>query len=412
MDNRKLLVLVSSFVAVSWLGAGQVQAQENGGLAAEIDRIESEFELLKRKVDSLEMDREEDGITIGGAVRFQYVVTDYDDAQRSRGGDLDFDIFRLDFNGRMGDVILSAQYRWFEYMDAFRHAYFGYDFAEDWQGQVGMVIQPFGVMPYNSHSYFFSSNFYLGMEDNNGAGIRLRKRSSDWDLDFAFILNDELGGATGLVRSPADRYNYDVVGIRLPGEGIYDEPTQVAGENNTFMTRAARKWHWDDERMLELGVSLQYGRFNDGQENMGDRENLGLHAVYHTGPWEFHAQYATYDYTFDVATEGVVLGAYAYFDTVPESADIYTANIAYNLPVDIGPITHLQLYNNYSLVTNKRGFNDDTVMNVIGMSVTAGGMFTYVDLVTAKNQPFVNGAIGADGGSTNTRFNINFGYYF
>src|SRR5690554_5210829 len=122
---------------------------------------------------------EADGITVGGAVRFQYVLANYDEGQKNRGGDLDFDIFRLDLDGRKGDVILSAQYRWFNYMQALRHAYIGYDFTDQWQGQIGVVVQPFGVMPYNSHSYFFSSNFYLGLEDNNGSGIKFIKRSSD-----------------------------------------------------------------------------------------------------------------------------------------------------------------------------------------------------------------------------------------
>ena len=207
-------------------------------------------------------------------MRFQYQVNDYDRAQRRRGGDLDFDIFRLDFNGRMGDVILSAQYRWFEYMDAVRHAYFGYDFTDEWQGQVGLVIQPFGIMPYNSHSYFFSTNFYVGMEDNPGSGIRLLKRTDTWDLDFAFILNDELGGVTGGVRSSADRYNYDVVGIRVEGEGVYDDPNLLASENNTLMTRIAHKWDLGADEMLELGVSAQYGRFNDGLRNVGDPPQL------------------------------------------------------------------------------------------------------------------------------------------
>ncbi|MCC5854683.1 MAG: carbohydrate porin [Idiomarina sp.] len=381
-------------------------------LRLQIERVSQENQELREQVDSIASTPSEDGITLGGAVRFQYVLADYDSGQKSRGGDLGFDIFRLDFNGRMGDVILSAQYRWFEYMDAFRHAYFGYHFTEEWQGQAGIVIQPFGVMPYNSHSYFFNSTFYVGLEDNPGAGIRFLRRSEHWDLDFAFILNDELGGSTGFVRSLADRYNYDVVGIRLPGEGIYDDPLQLAGENNTFMTRVARKWHFDETRMLELGVSAQIGDFHDGEQSVGDRRNYGVHAVYNTGPWEFHAQYATYDYKLDIENIGVVLGAYAYFDTIPTSADIYTGNIAYNLPVSLGPISHLTFYNNYSLITNKRGLNDDTTMNVLGVAVTAGGMYTYIDLVTAKNQPFIGGTIGEDGGSTNTRFNINFGYYF
>lgn len=388
-------------------------------LEERIEALESEILVVRRQNRELQENVEEaikpeteDGIQLGGAVRFQYQLTDYDSNQRSRGGDLDFDIFRLDLNGQMGNVILSAQYRWFEYMEALRHAYFGYNFSDEWQGQIGLVIQPFGIMPYNSHNYFFSTNFYVGLEDNPGAGLRFKKRTDTWDFDFAFIKNDELGSATGGMRSSADRYSYDVVGIRLPGEGIYDAPTALAGENNTFMTRIAHKWHFSDDRMLELGFSGQLGKFNDGISNVGDRENLGLHALYNVGPWEFQAQFSRFDYDFAMENAGVVLGAYAYYDTMPTKADIYTANVAYNMPVAFGPITHLTWYNNLSVMTNKRGLNDDTIMNVAGVAVSAGGVYTYIDLVTAQNQPFVGGSTGQDGGSTNTRFNINFGYYF
>lgn len=357
-------------------------------------------------------DTEENSIRVGGAVRFQYVLTDYDDGQKNRGGDFDFDIFRLDLNGRKGDVILSAEYRWFNYMQALRHAYIGYDFTSEWQGQVGIVIQPFGVMPYNAHSYFFSSNFYLGLEDNNGAGVKFSKRSDNWDFDIVFIANDELGGATGAMRSGADRYAYDVTGVRLPGEGTFDDPTMRAGENNTIMLRAAHKWYFGKNEKLELGVSGHYGDFHDGEQSVGDKQSFAIHAVYNNGPWELQSQYTSYDYDMDIENTGVVVGAYGYYDTIPESADTYTANLAYSMPVTIGPITNLTFYNNYSLVTNKKGLQDDTMMNVTGMSVSAGGMFTYVDLVTAKNQPFINGSIGQDGGSTEHRFNINFGFYF
>ncbi|RUO34324.1 hypothetical protein CWE13_11895 [Aliidiomarina shirensis] len=422
-SKQSLSVLSVALLGFANIGTANAQESENQDKSLEerIEALEEEIRVVRRENEALtevaeedaeSSDASEDGITLGGAVRFQYVIADYDSAQRSRGGDLDFDIFRLDFNGKMGDVILSAQYRWFEYMDALRHAYFGYNFTDEWQGQVGVVIQPFGVMPYNSQSYFFSTNFYVGMEDNPGSGLRFLKRTDTWDLDFAFILNDELGGVTGSVRSSADRYNYDVVGIRLPGEGIYDEPVSLAGENNTLMTRIAHKWDLGNDRLIEVGFSGQLGKFNDGVSNVGERQNIGIHALYNTGPWQFQAQYSTYDYDFDIENIGVVVGAYAYFDTMPTKADLYTANVAYSMPVEIGPISNLTFYNNLSVMTNKRGLDDDTVMNVLGMAVTAGGVYTYVDLVTAQNQPFIGGSTGTDGGSTNTRFNINFGYYF
>lgn len=362
------------------------------------------------RIDAVE-DSSGDGISFGGAVRFQYVLADYDEGQKNRGGDMQFDIFRLNFDGEINGAILSAEYRWFEYMDALRHAYFGYNFTDEWQGQVGVVIQPWGVMPYNSHSYFFSTNFYLGFEDNPGTGVKVTRRSGNWDLDFAFILNDELGGSTGDVRSRADSYNYNVTGIRLIGEDIYADPEFTASENNTLIARVAHKWDMDGD-LFELGVSGQYGDIDDGTGSVGTKTALGVHAMYNVGRWEFHGQWTYYDYDLDILNEGIVVGAYAYYDTIPTRADIFTGNIAYNYPFEWGPIESLQFYNNTSLVGNKRTYSEPTIMNVLGMAVAAGGIYTYVDLVTAKNQPFVNGSIVGQSDRWNTRFNINFGYYF
>ncbi|RAJ95303.1 carbohydrate porin [Aliidiomarina maris] len=427
MTLNRLSIAILSATTLSVAGLTPVSAQQNDesrlqALEQRMAELEAELAIAQRNLRAAEEEAEqasgeqsseqsEDGIEFGGAVRFQYVLADYDEGQKNRGGDLQFDIFRLNFDGQMNNAILSAEYRWYEYMDALRHAYFGYNFTEKWQGQVGVVIQPWGVMPYNSHSYFFSSNFYVGFEDNPGSGVRFQRRGDEWDLDFAFILNDDLGGTSGDVRSRADSYNYNVTGIRLPGEDPFADPEFTASENNTLITRIARKWDLDGD-LFELGVSAQYGDVDDGLGSVGSKTALGLHSVYHTGRWEFHAQWTHYDYDLDIENEGIIVGAYAYFDTIPTRSDIFTGNVAYNYPFEWGPIQSLQFYNNTSLITNKRGYDEDTVMNVIGMAVAAGGIYTYIDLVSAKNQPFANGSVVGESDRWNTRFNINFGYYF
>ena len=50
-------------------------------------------------------------------------------------------------------------------------------------------------------------------------------------------------------------------------------------------------------------------------------------------------------------------------------------------------------------------------MNVTGVGITSGALYTYVDFVIAKNQPFVGGSMAGDG-KMSKRININFGYYF
>ena len=82
------------------------------------------------------------------------------------------------------------------------------------------------------------------------------------------------------------------------------------------------------------------------------------------------------------------------------------------MAVDFGPVTDLQFYNNFGLVYDKSDDSEDTMMNVLGMSVAAGGLFTYFDLVHAKNQPFIGGSAAGDTDETEQRFNINIGYYF
>ncbi|RUO60547.1 carbohydrate porin [Pseudidiomarina insulisalsae] len=374
---------------------------DNSALAARVEQLEADIE-----------DAENAPIAIGGAVRSQFVWEDYNEGNKDRGGDFDFDIFRLDFRGTIGDVILSAQYRWFQYMEAVQHAWVGYNFNENWQGQAGITKVPFGNTPYNSNNYFFSSNFYVGLEDDHDAGLKFLYRDDQWDFDIAYFVNDEQGGVDGYVSNREDRYAYDPLGVRLAGEGIYDTPSLAVGESNSFAARVARKYSWNNEQSFEMGVSGQFGQMHDGTDDVGDRSAWALHGVYSIDRWTFMGQVSQYDYDMEMANEGIVVGAYAFYDTIPSKATLYTANVAYSLPVEIGPITNLTFYNDYSLMTDKRGGSEDTFMNVLGMAVSAGGLYTYFDLVTAKNQPFVGGSMVGDSDDTNTRFNINIGYYF
>jgi len=381
------------------------------------------------RLDKLEKKTEENEnwpIKIHGAVRFQYEYNDYNSGNENRGGDLDFDIFRLNFDGEIGDVILSAEYRWFHYMGVVKHAWFGYNFTDNWQGQVGVVKVPFGNMPYNSHSYFFNSTFYVGLEDEHDNGIRLRYRSDDWHFDIAYHKSDEQGGVDGSTSDRTARYNYDTVGVRAPGQGAYDTPALPIGESNSYALRGAHIFSFSDDHNLEVGLSAQGNNYYSGSaadgfsalqqfenQNVGNRFAWGAHGNYNNGPWNVQLQYADYEYDLEVENTGVYMGAYAYYDAIPTEAKIYTGNVAYTLPVEIGPITSLTFYNDHSIITDKAGYQDDTWMNVLGVAVAAGGGFyTYVDFVRAKNQPFIGGNIATDGGEVNNRFNINFDYYF
>jgi hypothetical protein len=352
-----------------------------------------------------------DGINLGGAIRTNYSHTSYNDGNKNRGGDFDFDIFRLNLNGSIGDVFLNAEIRFFDYMTAVKYAYVGYQFSEDWQVQAGIAQVPFGNWPYNSHNYFFSTNYYLGLEDDHDLGVLFKRQLSDnWQLDLGFFKNDELGGVDGYVGSRADRYSYDVVGVRLDGDGVFDDPAQPIGEYNTFSGRFG--YHLvQGELKTELGVSALAGSLHNGQTKAGNYNAWALHSNSYYHNWNLQLQYSEYQYDID-GVERMAVGAYAFYDSIAAQATSATVNLAYSLPVEWGPVTGLQFYNNYGLVYDKSDNSRDTMMNVTGVSVAAGGFFTYFDLVHAKNQPFVGGSASGDSTETERRFNINIGYYF
>ena len=352
-----------------------------------------------------------DGITVGGAIRTNFSHTSYNDGNKNRGGDFDFDIFRLNLNGSIGDVLLNAEIRVFDYMTAIKSAYVGYQFSDNWQAQAGITQVPFGNWPYNSHNYFFSSNYYLGLEDDYDLGIVFKRKIADnWQLDLGFFKNDELGGVDGFVDDRADRYSYDIVGSRSDNDGIYDDPAQPLGEYNTFSGRFG--YHLQHgEIQTELGVSALAGGLHDGNRRAGDYNAWALHLNSNYQRWNLQLQYSQYQYDID-NVDRIAVGAYAFYDSIAAEASSATANIAYSLPVQWGPVTGLQFYNDFSLVYDKSDQSANTMMNVTGFSVAAGGLFTYFDLVHARNQPFIGSSMAADSNETERRFNINVGYYF
>lgn len=352
-----------------------------------------------------------DGINVGGAVRFQYSFEDYQPANRERVGDLDFDTFRINLDGTVGDVILSAELRYYQYMQVIHHAWVGYDFSTAWRGQLGVTKVPFGHQPFNSNSYFFSMLYYVGLEDDYDLGGVLHGKLDALDVQLGLFKNDEQGGIDGFVNDRTERYSYDILGLRSTGDGTFDAPAQEIAESNTAALRVA----WEGALGpidASLGVSALYGDLVDADDSIGTQRAGAVHVGAKVDRWTLMLQSTRYDHRTDVDADRLVVGAYAFFDSIPAAATVHTANLAYALPVQWGPVTAVTVYNDHSQMVAKRGVGGRTWMNTLGMSVAAGGLVTYFDVVTARNQPFIGGSLGDAAEDTHTRFNINVGYYF
>ena len=311
---------ISLFVAIG-LGHFSAAASEQDDIKQQLAQLKAQIAALEQRLAEQEAvvakqvpaaepaneadsadkaDKTEQGIRLGGAIRTNFSHTSYNDGNKNRGGDFDFDIFRLNLNGSIGDVLLNAEIRVFDYMTAIKSAYVGYQFTDNWQAQAGITQVPFGNWPYNSHNYFFSSNYYLGLEDDYDLGIMFRRRLADnWQLDLGFFKNDELGGVDGFVDSRADRYSYDIVGSRQAGDGIYDDPAQPLGEYNTFSGRFAYHFQHSTDFSTEAGVSVLTGGLHDGERRAGDYHAWALHLNSNYQRWNLQLQYSRYQYDID-----------------------------------------------------------------------------------------------------------------
>ncbi len=179
----------------------QLEAQQLQSQQLEPQQLEPELLVVEEQ-----QKEPESSVNFGGAVRVNYTYEDYDDDNADRGGDFDFDLFRIDVSGNYQDLIFSAQYRWFEYMNVIQHAWIGYNFDDKQQGKIGVTQVPFGMLTYASNNYFFSSNFYLGLEDDHDMGLNYTYKGDNNQIDFAFYKNDEQGGLDGFVSDRTDRY--------------------------------------------------------------------------------------------------------------------------------------------------------------------------------------------------------------
>ena len=394
----------------------------SGPCRAADDVSQEELQQLKERIAAMEAQlgapkaeakkASKDYVKVGGAVRFNYRYDDdsrYHQASKDRGGDMKFDLFRLDVNGSYKGVLVSAQYRFMEGMNFIHHGWVGYNFTDDLQVQLGLTQVPFGILPYASHNWWFGIPFYLGFEDDYDMGVKLVEHQGPWDLQVAFFKNGDLGNA-----SDPERYSYDLV----------TQGDQQNEETNQVNARLAYTLKHGDLGSTELGLSGQWGQlYNNTTKEKGSQWAAAAHLNGYYGP--FNLMLEAIRYALDpknpvgVSDKTVLVGAYNYANEIAAKGTVFVANLSYDVPVAWGPVSKLTFYDDYSrLVKDEKSFQDSEI-NTLGCMITAGPVYTYVDLIMGRNAAFI-GAGGVDGfaggqhrdDGWNNKVNINVGYYF
>ena len=382
-------------------------------------------------------DEDESSLHVGGAVRYNMLLTSYESDIDANSSQFTWDTWRINvLYDNPGGIGLNFEYRFYPTFGThfIKQGWLEYDFTENTQGQLGVTQVPFGNLQYNSNNWWFSLPYYVGLEDDHDMGIKFTRTSENWQWDFAYFFQPEpegpsFGGESNFGVGGAGRYSYDVI----------PEGEASLTERNQFNIRGA--YQLDNG---EFGASLQYGQlYNTASDEFNGRYAAAVHADLNFGNFNVKPQFLFYGYDAfnddgeEIST--VFMGAYATPYEVSTEAWIATLGLSYSYDVDWGPITNINFYNDFSYMENTIGEGEtllasgetldlqnnfeSTIQNITGFLVSAGPVFTYFDIAQGVNQPWLTDNFGVGVGpghedlgigdpEYNIRFNINIGFYF
>ncbi|WP_347330173.1 hypothetical protein [Marinimicrobium locisalis] len=392
---------------------------ENGeALREEVERLQQRVEALEEEAVKAERAAdlglsasestvaeadEPGGVHVGGAVRFNLVHRDFVQASEDKYGESGLDVFRLNVDGEVEGILVSAEYRFYSYMHTLHHGWIGYEFEDNSQFQFGIHRVPFGLLPYPAHNAWFGVPYYVGLGDDYDMGVKYERTDGAWNTQLAFYKNEELNDATD-----PERYSFDLI---RSGE-------QQNEEVNQLNARLAYTVGQGTACETELGASAQLGEvYNTATGGRGEQWAGAAHLDSRCGRWNLQLKGVSYQY--DPANpqgQGqapMQVGAFGGTYDIAGEADILVANLAYSVPSPWKSVDSITCYNDYSrLYKASRAL--DSRINTLGCAIGSGPLFTYVDYILANNMPyFGNGSLAGNGESEwHSRFNINIGFYW
>lgn len=391
------------------------------------------------KADSPQANKIQVGpLTIGGAMRANYVLGDYPNrgqgpSRGGNGGNFELDTFRINMDLKYNQLVGKLEYRWYNGYNFVHTGWLGWDFDDGSQIQVGINRVPFGPGPYGvSQSWFFDQHYYVGLSDDMDLGVKYVTSIDNWDLDFAYYARSEWNG-NGISRDSA-RYSYDPVfwdtGLAANGDVIGALPNGYQ-ERNQFNLRAIYNL---DQGAVEtaLGVSLQYGQLKGRRGDDGDHWAASVHMTNSWDNWLLATQLTRYQFDIDddnpLGTDELLpMGAYDFAWPVATDAWLPAISVSYLHETDQIPwLDSVRPYVEYSSIVKEDGDFNDSQLAILGAAWARNGWYIYTDLAFSDGNYFVGdkgdnygniadgvGDFGVNGNDDwNYRFNINFGYYF
>lgn len=366
----------------------------------------------------LKIGNEEDYIRLEGALRFNYIYSNWQKHSKKKGGELGFETFILGLDAAYKKLLFSMEYRFYTNSlggGMLRQGYIGYKHKDAHQLQFGLNSVPFGILPYNSNSWFLSINYYLGLELDSDMGVKYSYATNKWDVDVAFYKNSDILDFNSSNTPNASRFSYD-----------------IGGENREVNQGNARiVYKWGQHFKQKLGASaLLGGLYNVNTENTTLRSTVGVHYTLEYKNLNLKLMALTYKfkpksaYNSDeleeetLKNETVRLTAYGSSYNIAARADVYTAGISYKFPLEKKPFNSIEIYNDFGYQRKYYSEFHNSFQNITGAKLSVGPILIFMDHAIARNHSWLGPewenafSTGHKSNRVNYRLNLNLGYYF
>jgi len=352
-------------------------------------------------------------VELHGALRYNYKLASWKNSSKERGGDFGYDMFAISPKAYFKGLTLDVEYRLYAVefgSGLLRRGDITYSFNDNNYIKVGLTKVPFGIEPYNSHSYYLGMGYYMGLEDDYDMGVRFSHQDETFEYQIAFFKNSEEMLFGDKSQQSNKRYSYDVIGVNR-------ETNQINGKLVYKINRKQFKHR--------IGGSAMYGGlYNSDSDKMGNHSALAFHYELTANAFNLKTQVTTFKKNPKNvnATENsiVSLGAYNLDYELASKGELYTIGASYNFPINNRVIDNIQLYNNYAYFDKSKKEFEDSTSNTIGILFHAGNIYSYIEYIIAENQPWFGSewtkAFSSGNLDTSIKkeqlFNINIGYYF
>lgn len=425
MVQRSFKTFLAMGVTGTFAYATPALSQDSAAVQRQLEELRTEVQRLQQQLDEQSAKTTEktqqaqalaeenqstletvENTQLTGALEFDGTYNDWSEVDKDTAGDLEFNKLILGIEGEKGDLLYAFQYRFYEGYRFLQHGWLGYKLGDNDTLKLGLVQAPFGNMDYGYLGWYGTLPYIAGFNDNQNAGIKWDHSAGAWDTSLAFFKSDQLGD---------DNEHYGANPIGESAQGNTAE-NQLAG-------RLAYTFGHSPDYATEFNLSAKGGQlYNTNTQESGDnwQAALGMSGSY--GPWRTLLQATTYQYNAEnpegtgVSDSVIQIGAFDFTYPIPAEGEMYSASLGYTMDVDLGPVTSISFYNDYSIIDPAEdfpiaGFDDveHPQLNDLGVNITAGPYYVWFDIITAKNALTY---IGPTDNQWHTSFQTHFGLIF